>query len=102
METLIRSKELEAEILADRKIMFLSIITILILTVIAGYFYSRKILLNRKMIILSKEDQLSMSKLEFKERELVSLSTQMLREKRRAECGFKTAFAECESFGQKK
>ena len=79
-ETLIRSKELEVEILADRKIMFLSIITILILTVIAGYFYSRKILLNRKMIILSKEDQLSMSKLEFKERELVSLSTQMLRE----------------------
>ena len=101
-ETLIRSKELEAEILADRKIMFLSIITILILTVIAGYFYSRKILLNRKMIILSKEDQLSMSKLEFKERELVSLSTQMLRENVELNAVFKTAFAECESFGQKK
>ena len=79
-ETRIKSKELEAEILSDRKFLLLSIIAILVLTVIAGYFYSRKTLIDRKMILISKDDQLSRSKLEYKERELVSMSTSMLRE----------------------
>ena len=51
-ETRIKSKELEAEILSDRKFLLLSIIAILILTVIAGYFYSRKTLIDTRKTVI--------------------------------------------------
>ena len=79
-EILIKKREIEYEKNLKFKIILFSIIVILILGFAASYFLSRKVYLDKQMIIANQNEKLAVSELEHKKRELAAISTNIVQE----------------------
>ena len=79
-EILIKKAEIKDEKEKNSRIVFISIIVILILAFAASYFLSRKVYLDKQMIISSQNEKIAKSELEHKKRELAAISTNIVQE----------------------
>ena len=86
-EILIKKREIEAnkrEIEEEKqknfKFILFSIIAILLFASFAIYFFYRKLLLDKKMVIATQNEKIAQSDLEHKKRELAVLSTNIIQE----------------------
>ena len=79
-EILIKKREIEDEKRKNSRIIFISIIVILILAIASVYFLSRKVYLDKQMIISSQNEKIAKSELEHKKRELAAISTNIVQE----------------------
>ena len=79
-EILIKKREIEEAKQRNSRIVFISIIVILILGFATAYFLSRKVYLDKQMIISSQNEKIAKSKLEHKKRELAAISTNIVQE----------------------
>ena len=79
-EILIKKREIEDEKRKNSRIIFISIIVILILAIATVYFLSRKVYLDKQMIISSQNEKIAKSELEHKKRELAAISTNIVQE----------------------
>jgi DNA-binding CsgD family transcriptional regulator len=79
-EILIKKREIQEEKSQKSKIISMSIITILILIFATAYFLSRKVYLDKQMIISYQNEKIALTDLEHKKRELASISTNIVQE----------------------
>ena len=79
-EILIKKREIEEQKQKNSRIVFISIIVILILAFATAYFISRKLYLDKQMIIVNQNEKIAISELEHKKRELAAISTNIVRE----------------------
>ena len=79
-EILIKKREIEDEKSQKSRIISMSIITILILIFATAYFLSRKVYLDKQMIIANQNEKIALTDLEHKKRELASISTNIVQE----------------------
>ena len=79
-EILIKKREIEEQKQKNSRIIFISIIVILILGFATAYFLSRKVYLDKQMIISSQNEKIAKSELEHKKRELAAISTNIVQE----------------------
>ena len=79
-EILIKKREIEEQKKKNSRIVFISIIVILILAFATAYFISRKLYLDKQMIIVNQNEKIAISELEHKKRELAAISTNIVRE----------------------
>ena len=79
-EILIKKREIEEQKQKNSRIVFISIIVILILAFTLAYFLSRKVYLDKQMIIASQNEKIAKSELEHKKRELAAISTNIVQE----------------------
>ena len=79
-EILIKKAEIKDEKEKNSRIVFISIIVILILVFAAAYFLSRKVYLDKQMIIVNQNEKIAKSELEHKKRELAAISTNIVQE----------------------
>ena len=79
-EIKIKKREIEEQKQKNSRIVFISIIIILILGFAAAYFLSRKVYLDKQMIIANQNQKIALSDLEHKKRELASISTNIVQE----------------------
>ena len=79
-EILIKKAEIKDEKVKNSRIVFISIIAILILGIAAAYFLSRKVYLDKQMIIVNQNEKIAKSELEHKKRELAAISTNIVQE----------------------
>ena len=79
-EILIKKREIEEAKQRNSRIVFISIIVILILGFATAYFLSRKVYLDKQMIISSQNEKIAKSELEHKKRELAAISTNIVQE----------------------
>ena len=79
-EILIKKAEIKDEKEKNSRIVFISIIVILILAFATAYFLSRKVYLDKQMIISSQNEKIAKSELEHKKRELAAISTNIVQE----------------------
>ena len=79
-EILIKKREIEEAKQRNSRIVFISIIVILILGFATAYFLSRKVYLDKQMIISSQNEKIAKSELQHKKRELAAISTNIVQE----------------------
>ena len=79
-EIKIKKREIEEQKQKNSRIVFISIIVILILGFATAYFLSRKVYLDKQMIIANQNQKIALSDLEHKKRELASISTNIVQE----------------------
>lgn len=79
-EILIKKAEIKDEKEKNSRIIFISIIVILMLGITAAYFLSRKLYLDKQMIIVNQNEKIAKSELEHKKRELAAISTNIVQE----------------------
>jgi DNA-binding CsgD family transcriptional regulator/flagellar basal body-associated protein FliL len=79
-EILIKKAEIKDQKEKNSRIIFISIIVILILGIAAAYFLSRKVYLDKQMIIVNQNEKITKSELEHKKRELAAISTNIVQE----------------------
>ena len=79
-EILIKKREIEEQKQKNSRIVFISIIIILILGFATAYFLSRKVYLDKQMIIVNQSENLAKSELEHKKRELAAISANIVQE----------------------
>ena len=79
-EILIKKREIEEQKQKNSRIVFISIIVILILGFATAYFLSRKVYLDKQMIISSQNEKIAKSELEHKKRELAAIYTNIVQE----------------------
>jgi len=79
-EILIKKREIEEEKSSKFIILLFSIIAILILAFIVAYLISRKIYLDKQMVIANQKERIAKSDLEHKKRELAAVSTNIVQE----------------------
>ena len=79
-EIKMKKREIEEQKQKNSRIVFISIIVILILGFATAYFLSRKVFLDKQMIIANQNQKIALSDLEHKKRELASISTNILQE----------------------
>ena len=79
-EILIKKAEIKDEKEKNSRIIFISIIVILMLGIAAAYFLSRKVYLDKQMIIVNQNEKIAKSELEHKKRELAAISTNIVQE----------------------
>ena len=79
-EILIKKREIEEEKSLKFIIILSSIIAILILAFIVAYLVSRKIYLDKQMVIANQRESIAKSDLEHKKRELAAVSTHIVQE----------------------
>ena len=79
-EILIKKAEIKDEKEKNSRIIFISIIVILMLGITAAYFLSRKVYLDKQMIIVNQNEKIAKSELEHKKRELAAISTNIVQE----------------------
>ena len=79
-DILLKKREIEEEKAKNSKIVLLAIITILILGLATAYFISRKVYLDKQMIIVNQKEKIAKSELEHKKRELAAISTNIVQE----------------------
>jgi tetratricopeptide (TPR) repeat protein len=79
-EIKIKKREIEEQKQKNSRIVFISIIVILILGFATAYFLSRKVFLDKQMIIANQNQKIALSDLEHKKRELASISTNIVQE----------------------
>jgi DNA-binding CsgD family transcriptional regulator/tetratricopeptide (TPR) repeat protein len=79
-EILIKKAEIKVEKEKTSRIVFMSIIVILILAFATAYFLSRKVYLDKQMIIANQNEKIAKSELEHKKRELAAISTNIVQE----------------------
>tara|TARA_Y100000991_G_C21940934_1_gene335256 strand:- start:288 stop:1367 length:1080 start_codon:yes stop_codon:yes gene_type:complete len=79
-EILIKKREIEEQKQKNSRIVFISIIVILILGFATAYFLSRKVYLDKQMIIVNQSENLAKSELEHKKRELAAISANIVQE----------------------
>ena len=79
-EILIKKAEIKDEKEKNSRIVFISIIVILLLAFATAYFLSRKVYLDKQMIILNQNEKIAKSELEHKKRELAAISTNIVQE----------------------
>tara|TARA_B110000971_G_scaffold31570_1_gene28933 strand:- start:265 stop:1902 length:1638 start_codon:yes stop_codon:yes gene_type:complete len=79
-EIKIKKREIDEQKQKNSRIVFISIIVILILGFAAAYFLSRKVYLDKQMIIANQNQKIALSDLEHKKRELASISTNIVQE----------------------
>lgn len=79
-DILLKKREIEEEKAKNSRIVFISIIIILILAFATAYFISRKVYLDKQMIILNQNEKIAKSELEHKKRELAAISTNIVQE----------------------
>ena len=79
-EILIKKAEIKYEKEKNSRIVFISIIVILILGFASAYFLSRKVYLDKQMIIVNQNEKIAKSELEHKKRELAAISTNIVQE----------------------
>lgn len=79
-DILLKKREIEEEKAKNSKIVFISIIIILILAFATAYFISRKVYLDKQMIIVNQNEKIAKSELEHKKRELAAISTNIVQE----------------------
>ena len=75
-----KKREIQEQKQKNSRIVFISIIVILILGFAAAYFLSRKVYLDKQMIIANQNQKIALSDLEHKKRELASISTNIVQE----------------------
>ena len=79
-EILIKKREIEKEKNSKFIILLFSIIAILILAFIIAYLYSRKIYLDKQMVIANQKERIVKNDLEHKKRELAAISANIFHE----------------------
>jgi len=79
-EILIKKREIEEEKSLKFTITLISIIAILILAFVVAYLVSRKIYLDKQMVIANQRESIAKSDLEHKKRELAAVSTHIVQE----------------------
>ena len=79
-EILIKKREIEEEKSSKFIILLFSIIAILILAFIVAYLISRKIYMDKQMVIANQKERIAKSDLEHKKRELAAVSTNIVQE----------------------
>jgi tetratricopeptide (TPR) repeat protein len=79
-EILIKKREILEEKQKNSRIIFISIIVILVLGFATAYFLSRKVYLDKQMIISSQNEKIAKSELQHKKRELAAISTNIVQE----------------------
>ena len=79
-EILIKRAEIIEEKEKNSRIVFISIIVILMLAFATAYFLSRKVYLDKQMIIVNQNEKIAKSELEHKKRELAAISTNIVQE----------------------
>jgi hypothetical protein len=79
-EIKMKKREIEEQKQKNSRIVFISIIVILILGFATAYFLSRKVFLDKQMIIANQNQKIALSDLEHKKRELASISTNIVQE----------------------
>ena len=79
-EILIKKAEIKDEKEKNSQIVFISIIVILLLAFATAYFLSRKVYLDKQMIIVNQNEKIAKSELEHKKRELAAISTNIVQE----------------------
>ena len=79
-EILIKKAEIKVEKEKTSRIVFMSIIVILMLAFATAYFLSRKVYLDKQMIIANQNEKIAKSELEHKKRELAAISTNIVQE----------------------
>jgi DNA-binding CsgD family transcriptional regulator len=79
-EILIKKAEIKDEKEKNSRIVFISIIVILILAFATAYFLSRKVYLDKQMIIVNQKEKIAKSELEHKKRELAAFSANIVQE----------------------
>lgn len=79
-EILVKKAEIKDEKEKNSRIVFISIIVILILAFATAYFLSRKVYLDKQMIIVNQKEKIAKSELEHKKRELAAISTNIVQE----------------------
>ena len=79
-DILLKKREIEEEKTKNSRIVFISIIIILILAFATAYFISRKVYLDKQMIIVNQNEKIAKSELEHKKRELAAISTNIVQE----------------------
>jgi tetratricopeptide (TPR) repeat protein len=79
-DILLKKREIEEEKAKNSRIVFISIIIILILAFATAYFISRKVYLDKQMIIVNQNEKIAKSELEHKKRELAAISTNIVQE----------------------
>lgn len=79
-EILIKKAEIKDQKEKNSRIILISIIVILILGIAAAYFLSRKVYLDKQMIIVNQNEKIAKSELEHKKRELAAISTNIVQE----------------------
>lgn len=79
-DILIKKAEIKDEKEKNSRIVFISIIVILILSFAVAYFLSRKVYLDKQMIIVNQNEKIAKSELEHKKRELAAISTNIVQE----------------------
>ena len=79
-DILLKKREIEEEKAKNSRIILISIIIILILAFATAYFISRKVYLDKQMIIVNQKEKIAKSELEHKKRELAAISTNIVQE----------------------
>ena len=79
-EILIKKAEIKDEKEKNSRIVLISIIVILMLGIATAYFLSRKVYLDKQMIIVNQNEKIAKSELEHKKRELAAISTNIVQE----------------------
>ena len=79
-EILIKKAEIKDEKEKNSRNVFISIIVILMLAFASAYFLSRKVYLDKQMIIVNQNEKIAKSELEHKKRELAAISTNIVQE----------------------
>ena len=79
-EILIKKREIEEEKSSKFIILLFSIIAILILAFVVAYLISRKIYMDKQMVIANQKERIAKSDLEHKKRELAAVSTNIVQE----------------------
>lgn len=79
-DILLKKREIEEEKAKNSKIILIAIIIILILAFATTYFISRKVYLDKQMIIVNQNEKIAKSELEHKKRELAAISTNIVQE----------------------
>jgi tetratricopeptide (TPR) repeat protein len=79
-DILIKKAEIKDQKEKNSRIVFISIIVILILGFATAYFLSRKVYLDKQMIIVNQNEKIAKSELEHKKRELAAISTNIVQE----------------------
>jgi tetratricopeptide (TPR) repeat protein len=79
-EILIKKREIEDEKSSKFIILLFSIIAILILVFVVAYLISRKIYVDKQMVIANQKESIAKSDLEHKKRELAAVSTIIVQE----------------------
>ena len=79
-EIKMKKREIDEQKQKNSRIVFISIIVILILGFATAYFLSRKVFLDKQMIIANQNQKIALSDLEHKKRELASISTNIVQE----------------------